>query len=449
MKPFLTVTLLGVLILGGIQACGVPKNNPTSPQPVPTATFTTVSSPATSTPSFAPTLTETQTGTYTSTHSPTASFTPTVTFSPTHTLSPTITNTFTVTPTFTYTPSSTSTSTPTPTATNTPTDSSTASSTLTASGTPTLTATVTDTASSTNTPTNSATKTPTHTATSTATHTATTTFTPTSTITPLFSYVNKWNSVAAPGGLACSGTGVYVANGASVFGFNSVTSFTTINSTWSSYGSTALIQPSTEAVNRVNGHVYIADIGSSPNRVYQVTSAGATVNESPAFSILSDVETDSNGNYYAVDNGAITVYEYDTSQTLLKSFGKAGSTNLSSPTAVALDSSNNIYIADSANLAIYELSSLTGNALLHTWTLPAGAYIYQMAVNASGTVFAADGTNNVVDEFLPGSTVVTNQWNGTQGGGTAFTGLDGLCVLPSGNILTADSTTGYLQEFVP
>jgi hypothetical protein len=156
-------------------------------RPIPTPTVT---STATSTPSFTPTATATSTGTASPTSTATA--TPTGTATPTATATATSTATATRTSTPTRTATATSTATPSPTSTATVTETSTATPTATATITATATATITATPipTGTPTPTNTATPiptgtpTPTNTPTNTPTTTATPTATPTMTPTP-------------------------------------------------------------------------------------------------------------------------------------------------------------------------------------------------------------------------------------------------------------------------
>ncbi len=146
---------------------------------------------------------------------------------------------------------------------------------------------------------------------------------------------------------------VYVTQPSDVEVFNSITNFTTASATWTQYGTTAFIYPQTQAVNPVNGNVYVVDGGSGGAQVvYQFTSAGATVNKSTtAFNTIQDVETDSNGNAYVVDQGGATLYELNSSMGVVKTWTAAGTTSFGSLFSVALDASNNIYVCDNGSSA--------------------------------------------------------------------------------------------------
>jgi streptogramin lyase len=157
---------------------------------------------------------------------------------------------------------------------------------------------------------------------------------------------------------------------------------------------------------------------------------------------------DTNGNYYVADEGNSRVEEFTPGNTLVTTWTAAGTHSLNSPEAVALDASNNLYIADGNPGRIYELAAGT-NTLLNTWTFTAYDGVEQMAVNASGLVYAADFTSAKVEEYMPGIPGPVASWNGSQGGGTAFGSAGGIVILPNGNILVADYEGTRLEEYAP
>jgi streptogramin lyase len=236
--------------------------------------------------------------------------------------------------------------------------------------------------------------------------------------------------------------------------FDSVTNFNTPTNQWISYGSTAFISPQTQAVNPVNGNVYVLDGGSGGAQVvYQFTSTGGLVNHSTtAFNTIQDVETDSAGNAYVVDQGGATLYELNSSMGVVKTWTAAGSTAFSSLFSVALDSSNNIYVCDNGSAPghnhIWELNAGAGTTVVNTWNTPSGNFIYQMCVNPSGTVYAVDEGVVGLEKYVPGTpTPVT--FTGSEGGGTAFSAPDGVCFLPNGDLLVADFSINKLEEYTP
>ena len=303
------------------------------------------------------------------------------------------------------------------------------------------------------------TPTPTHTSTATLTRTPTSsptvTDTVTATATPTFHWVNSW-PLNSPFGLACNRAAsvVYATLPSQVDIFDSVTNFNTPTNQWISYGSTAFISPQTQAVNPVNGNVYVLDGGSGGAQVvYQFTSTGGLVNHSTtAFNTIQDVETDSAGNAYVVDQGGATLYELNSSMGVVKTWTAAGSTAFSSLFSVALDSSNNIYVCDNGSAPghnhIWELNAGAGTTVVNTWNTPSGNFIYQMCVNPSGTVYAVDEGVVGLEKYVPG-TPTPVIFTGSEGGGTAFSAPDGVCFLPNGDLLVADFSINKLEEYTP
>lgn len=159
--------------------------------------------------------------------------------------------------------------------------------------------------------------------------------------------------------------------------------------------------------------------------------------------------------------------------------GAASSAQLNGPDGLALDSSGNLYIADSVNARVREISGGTINtvagdgtvgfveATVSTKTAATSAEMAGptgVAIDSVGDVFIADATNHVVWEVVEGSTAsnlsvpagtfITIAGTNT-GGYTGDGGLSGLAELDfptgvavdkSGNIYIADSQNNVIRE---
>ncbi len=179
---------------------------------------------------------------------------------------------------------------------------------------------------------------------------------------------------------------------------------------------------------------------------------------------------DSNGNLYiAATNdhvvrvvsptGVINTFAGTGAQGFSGDGGVATSAQLDSPTGVAVDSSNNIYIADTHNNRIREVVAATGiiNTIAGTGVagfLGDGAaatsaelnYPTAVAVDSAGTVYIADTNNHRIREIKSG-TITTVAGDGEQffsgdGGLATAAGLDspnGVAVDSSFNLYIGDT----------
>jgi len=189
-----------------------------------------------------------------------------------------------------------------------------------------------------------------------------------------------------------------------------------------------------------SGDVFFADPHS--NRVYEVTVGGTLV-----------VYAGTGGAGYSGDTGLATVAQ------------------LNSPNGVAVDANGNVYIADSGNNVIREVNPLTGiintvagtgatgdtgdgaAAINATLNNPSG-----VAVDSTGDIFIADSGNNVVREVVGGAggniQRVAGSASGTAGAGgdtgpatSAFLNNPLSVALDSnGNIYIADHNNNKVRE---
>ncbi|MBB5059171.1 sugar lactone lactonase YvrE [Granulicella aggregans] len=160
-------------------------------------------------------------------------------------------------------------------------------------------------------------------------------------------------------------------------------------------------------------------------------------------------------NSVAVD-GSDNIFIADSGNNLVKEFLAAeGYTSahligsgFSDPNGIALDASGNVFVADTTNNAVKEVTAASG----YTTVIPIGsgfAQPYGVAVDTSGNVFVADYGNLAVKEILAAgnySNVVS------LGGGFSFSGPQGgptgVAVDSAGNVFVADYGDYFVEEIL-
>jgi Putative Ig domain/NHL repeat len=255
-----------------------------------------------------------------------------------------------------------------------------------------------------------------------------------------------------------------------------------------------LYQPWSVAVDG-SGNVFIADFYNS--RVREIVKATGTIvtvagtgvtgysgDGGPATAAKlywpTGVAVDAGGNLFIADlyNGRIREVVKATGNIITVAGngtgtdsgdgGPATSAGLSSPQAVAVDASGNIFIADGSGNRVREVVKATGNivTVAGTGTLGYGgdngpataALLYDptgVAVDAGGNLFIADSGNERVREVVQATgTIITIAGNGGYGysgdGGLAtaakLANPYGVAVDGSGNVFIADASNYRIRE---
>jgi len=188
---------------------------------------------------------------------------------------------------------------------------------------------------------------------------------------------------------------------------------------------------------------------------------------------------DAQGNLYFAETSGQVVREFSTAGVIttvagngVQGFagdgGPATAAELDSPAGLAMDSADNLYIADSHNQRVREVSAATGIIATIAGTGTAGfagdggpAKAAQLdlptalALDAAGTLFVADTNNHRVRRIAAGTaaiaTVAGNGVQGFAGDGSAATSAEidspnGLAVDAAGNLYLADTRNGRIRE---
>lgn len=249
---------------------------------------------------------------------------------------------------------------------------------------------------------------------------------------------------------------------------------------------TSLNSPEGVAVDS-SGTVYVAD--TNDNEIREISPSGAvtTLAGSPtaghsdgtgagaSFNNPYGVAVDSAGDVFVADTGnneirmitptgAVTTLAGSTSHG--SSDGTGSSASFFNPTAVAVDSSGNVYVADFGNNEIREVTSAgvvttlagstaqgsaDGSGSSASFYNPSG-----VAVDSVGNVFVADTNNNEIRRVTPAGVVTTLAGSTTAGSsdGTgpaaSFKFPFGIGVaLPSGVVYTGDFGNNEIRALTP
>jgi len=287
--------------------------------------------------------------------------------------------------------------------------------------------------------------------TSTPTFTIQATSTPTNTpmVTPIT--VAAICTPNAPNGLAVSGSKIYVAGGDGNLSIYPIAGGGALNVVNNFNNTTVFGSLSAVAVDG-SGNYYVIDSGS--NAVYEWNSAGATVatwnsyNGQIFISPQGIAVVGSPATVYVADTGNNVIDEFTTNPTItpfqqIGYPGGGGNGNFDNPTGIAIGPAGvTVYVADMDDDLIQEFVS--GSFVKQFSTPPESISnapgIMSIAVNSSGNVFAADYSNDYIEDYNSTSSPVTllSQWGGPSAGpDPGFTGV----------ALNSAATTLYVADY--
>ncbi len=166
---------------------------------------------------------------------------------------------------------------------------------------------------------------------------------------------------------------------------------------------------------------------------------GSAGKQNGAFDSPLGVELDGNGNLYVADVGNNRVQIFDENGVLKQVWG---STVLGSGVSdVVIDPAGRIFVL--AGASIRKMSA--AGVLLDT--IPLSMTGTRVATDASGRLYVTSQGSNKVQKIDPADHFVIAEWDGTQGGGSAFNGPVGIDVDANGIVYVAEMYANRVQRF--
>ncbi len=193
-------------------------------------------------------------------------------------------------------------------------------------------------------------------------------------------------------------------------------------------------QNPTSIVFDASGNAYSGEDGGY---LYKFTSAGTYSSTITTNALaIEGMAIDASNNIYLADDFGNAVYEYSTTGTRLLRI--RASTILSTPINVAVDGGGCIYVLDAGNQNLQKYTS----AGVYVATLVSGLSTpYGLCLDSYGDIYIGDSGTGKVTVYTPAGTLITSI--------TGLTDPRGLIVDASGNLYVSDFTKNTITKYPP
>ncbi len=222
-----------------------------------------------------------------------------------------------------------------------------------------------------------------------------------------------------------------------------------------------LIYPMSIAIDP-SGNIYVSSKSFvvkkfNSSGVY-LTQWGSFGTGNGQFNIVSDIESDAQGNIYVMDQGtgnslSDRVQKFTSTGQFITKWGGFGTGNgqFNGAHGIDIDSSGNVYVADSNNNRVQKFSS-TGVYLSQWGTYGSGNgqmfWPQDIEVDSSGNVFVVESGNNRVQKFTSSGQFIS--LFGAQGTANGlFKGPWDISISPNKDLYVTETGNNRVQKFSP
>jgi sugar lactone lactonase YvrE len=191
---------------------------------------------------------------------------------------------------------------------------------------------------------------------------------------------------------------------------------------WGSIGTAPgqMKSPAKLALDR-QGNVYVTEADNDRFQKFSPTGApldvwggSSTTGEPGKFNFPIGIALDRDGNIYVADHGNGRIQKFSASGVLLAAFGSAGSASLS-PYDVALDAVSNVYVTQPLGADQIAVYTSAGAPVGHIGDSGKGPGQFRDAtgvlIDSNGNLFVDDTGNNRIEELSPTGAFI-GQWAG-------------------------------------
>jgi len=232
-------------------------------------------------------------------------------------------------------------------------------------------------------------------------------------------------------------------------------------------GTTAVFNNPTRLAEDANGNLFVADRDN--DLIRKITPDGVVTTFASGFNQPNGPTVNTDGSLYVADAASNSIKVVISGEGIIFAGGRQSSVNgpgalagFYYPYSLTHDAAGNLYVADSHNNLIRKITPAaivstlagSGNAGFANGTGISASFNSPGAVNidATGNVYVADGSNNMIRKITPAGVVTTIAGNGAAGAsnGTApsstFNTPDGVAVDAIGNVYVADLGNNLIRK---